>query len=67
VIVSEKNITINQWTGTAYIVQNRDGTQNTFIITGDKNGGYSTVEPLMYNQVILHLGSISQAVEYGIK
>lgn len=56
VIVPEKNITINQWTGTAYIVQSRDGTQNTFIITGDKNGGYSTVDIVAY-MIIATIGS----------
>ena len=56
VIVSEKNITINQWTGTAYIVQSRDGTQNTFIITGDKNGGYSTVDIVAY-MIIATIGA----------
>lgn len=56
VIVPEKNITINQWTGTAYIVQSRDGTQNTFIITGDKNGGYSTMDIVAY-MIIATIGS----------
>lgn len=56
VIVPEKNITINQWTGTAYIVQSRDGTQNTFIITGDKNGGYSTVDIVAY-MIIATIGA----------
>ncbi|MCR5022162.1 AHH domain-containing protein [Ruminococcus sp.] len=56
VIVPEKNISINQWTGTAYIVQSRDGTQNTFIITGDKNGGYSTVDIVAY-MIIATIGS----------
>ena len=56
VIVPEKNISINQWTGTAYIVQSRDGTQNTFIITGDKNGGYSTMDIVAY-MIIATIGS----------
>lgn len=56
VIVPERNITINQWTGTAYIVQSRDGTQNTFIITGDKNGGYSTMDIVAY-MMIATIGS----------
>lgn len=56
VIVPEKNITINQWTGTAYIVQSRDGTQNIFIITGDKNGGYSTMDIVAY-MMIATIGS----------
>lgn len=56
VIVPEKNITINQWIGTAYIVQSRDGTQNTFIITGDKNGGYSTMDIVAY-MIIATIGS----------
>ncbi len=56
VIVPEKNISINQWTGTAYIVQSRDGTQNTFIITGDKNGGYSTMDIVAY-MIIATIGA----------
>lgn len=56
VIVPEKNITINQWTGTAYIVQSRDGTQNIFIITGDKNGGYSTMDIVAY-MIIATIGA----------
>ena len=42
--------------GTAYIVQSRDGTQNTFIITGDKNGGYSTMDIVAY-MIIATIGS----------
>ncbi|MDE5936887.1 MAG: hypothetical protein K2G83_05740 [Ruminococcus sp.] len=63
VIVPEKNITINQWTGTAYIVQSRDGTQNIFIITGDKNGGYSTMDIVAY----MIIATIGTAVDmYGM-
>lgn len=56
VIVPEKNITVNEWTGTAYIVQSRDGNQNVFIITGDKNGGYSTADIVAY-MIIATIGA----------
>lgn len=56
VVVPTKNITINEWTGTAYIVQSNDGTSNTFIITGDKNGGYSTEDIVAY-MTIATIGS----------
>lgn len=44
IIVPEQNITVNDWTGTAYLTQDRAGTAYEFIITGDKNGGYTTVD-----------------------
>ena len=63
VIVPEKNITVNQWTGTAYIVQSRDGNQNSFIITGNKNGGYNTTNISAY----LIIATIGAGVDmYGM-
>lgn len=39
VIVPERNITINSWTGTGYIIQNDDTGELTFKISGALNGG----------------------------
>ncbi|MBR4023608.1 MAG: HNH endonuclease [Ruminococcus sp.] len=59
VIVPENNITINEWTGTAYIIQSSDGMSSTFMITGDKNGGYTTMDLTAY----LTIATIGSAVD----
>ena len=48
VTIPEKNVTINDWTGTAYIVADPNGTAYSFMLTDSLNGGYSTVDLVAY-------------------
>lgn len=61
VVVPEKNITVGNWTGTGYIIQNADGSEFEFKLSNGLNGAYSTFDLTAYFVIIYGVIAVSMS------